>query len=164
MEHKLNNELRHYGVVGMKWGVRRASKQLSKATTDEARKKAVATLQKHRTKATNKIAKLEKQHTKLEKSKEARTIKSDLQARKMKANAARYKSAAVNRILITDTKRQKLMMKSMKLDVKADKIIAKSESIKAQIEKNEVMQKRFNQGISSIDQTLVEYGRKLVNG
>ena len=43
-------ELYHYGVKGMRWGVRRAQKKLAKATTKEDRDKAIAALKKHKEK------------------------------------------------------------------------------------------------------------------
>ena len=59
-----DGELMHYGVPGMKWGVRRATKRLSKATTKEQRDKAVGKLETHRAKASAKIEKLNKKRPK----------------------------------------------------------------------------------------------------
>lgn len=56
-----NNELYHYGVRGMKWGVRKATKTLSSSkSTVEQREKAISSLQKHKIKASAKVAKLER--------------------------------------------------------------------------------------------------------
>ena len=58
MENDYNNQeyLQHYGVRGMRWGIRRASKTLSKSSsTSEQREKAISSLQKHRAKATKKV-------------------------------------------------------------------------------------------------------------
>lgn len=49
------NELMHYGVLGMKWGVKRGTRQLSKATTPKQKQKSVATLEKHKGKAIKKL-------------------------------------------------------------------------------------------------------------
>ena len=157
-----SDELKHYGVLGMRWRVHRATKKLSKATTDEERRKAVASLQKHRTKATNKVAKLQKQHTKLQKSVDQYITKSDIKAAKMKQKADKLNQKAYG--IFTSTKRaQKLLYKSEKLNIKADAIIARSMEAKAKIAKNERLQAMFNEGISNIDQTLVSSGYKYLN-
>lgn len=61
MNEKINydEELYHYGVLGMKWGVRRAARALSKATTKEEKAKAAARLDKHVEKAGKKLSKID---------------------------------------------------------------------------------------------------------
>ena len=52
-----NDELKHYGVLGMKWGVHRATKQYSAATTKAERTKAADKLNTHMGKASKKLNK-----------------------------------------------------------------------------------------------------------
>lgn len=163
MDNNYNEELLHYGVKGMRWGVRRATKRLTSAnSTDEAKAKAVSTLQKHRAKATKKIAKLESKHDKLASNAEKHIMKTDVKAQKMKSKAAKYERKAYRRFTST-SKAAKLAMKANRLNAKADTMIAKSESAKAKLAKNETMTRAFKEGVSNIDQALVSKGRKYIN-
>lgn len=59
-----SNEIKHYGVLGMKWGVHRASKKYNKATTKEGRTKASNELKKHMSNASKKLNNYDKKTTK----------------------------------------------------------------------------------------------------
>lgn len=158
-----NEELQHYGVRGMRWGVRRASKQLSSATTKEQHDKAVSSLQKHKTKASNEVAKLEKKRPKLEKKVEKQIVKNDIKAVKLADKAATKRKKAYG--LLTSKKRsEKLIYKADKLQAKSDYLAVKSKKAKAKLARNETMQAAFKKGINEIDQTLVDKGRKFING
>lgn len=56
------NELKHYGVIGMKWGVHRAKKELSKGNTSAGMDR----LARERAKASKKLLKLKKKGVRYE--------------------------------------------------------------------------------------------------
>ena len=66
-----NRDIKHYGVIGMKWGVRRANKQYNTSINSTNRIKAKVKLEKHMVKADKKLNKLDnkisKKYTKAEK-------------------------------------------------------------------------------------------------
>ena len=159
---KYNDELLHYGVPSMKWGIRRASKQLSNATSDDAKRKAVQKLETHKTKATKKIDKLANKHAKLEKKSDRYTKRNDVKAAKLKRKATKLNRKVYTGIR-SQERRQELKFKSEILNAKADELIAKSNTVKAKISKNETLTKQFQKGINDIDQILVDRGRRFVN-
>ena len=158
-----NDELQHYGVKGMRWGIRRASKQFSTASTSDQKVKAVAKLQKHRAKASAQISKLEKKHSKLEKSVEKHITKNDIKAAKLSDKAAAKRKKAYGRFT-SQSKSEKLTFEANKIQAKADSIAAKSKKAKAKLAKNETMQAAFKKGVREIDSKLVGKGRKYING
>lgn len=158
-----DNELYHYGVRGMKWGVRRAQKLYSKSTTQEGRDKAISMLQKHREKSSAKVDKLNKKHVKLEKKVNKHIQKTDVKAAKLQMKSAKIRNKAYGTFTSRETA-QKRLYKADKMDARIGAMKARSEQAKAKIAKNENLTKMFNQGINNIDKTLSEAGRRYVNG
>ena len=173
-----SDELQHYGVMGMRWGVRRASKVLSSSKSSQGKRdKAISSLEKHKSKTTAKIASLEKKRTKLDDNLRKSTEKDMTKATKLEKKAAKLdQKIAKNQrkaggMFTSQKKAEKLLSeanvmqaKSTKLHTKAKTLTTKYESAKAKVDANESMQKAFKQGLSSIDKALVEAGKRHLHG
>lgn len=155
-----DDELYHYGVLGMKWGVRRASKQLSKATTDKERNKAVSSLNSHREKINKKMSSLDSRSEKLEQKRYKVATKSEPKIAKYKKKAAKYRQKASTSFL--PIKERNFNIKANKFDIKASKLEQKAAKTRAKIEKNERLKKTFETGLNNIDKALVDRGRNFV--
>lgn len=80
-----NNELYHYGVIGMHWGVRRyqpypADSKKGREIGEAAKAKRAAGLQKHYTKAVNKLNKIDKKRVKAQEKANAQFVKAEKKA------------------------------------------------------------------------------------
>lgn len=152
------NELCHYGVKGMKWGIRRARKELRSGDSG-SRDSGVARLNKHKGKVTKKIEKLDKKNVKLQKKRDKQIQKNDVKAAKMSNKAAKLKKKARG-VFTSDRKAVELTIKAGLLEDKASAIRAKSQLTQAKIDKNRNLREAFNKGLSEIDRELAAAGRK----
>lgn len=158
-----NGELYHYGVKGMKWGVRRAQKRLSSASTRDERAAAVSSLKKHKQKGSAKLEKLQNKTAKLEKRANDTRLKYESKAPGMRATAARKRAKSYG-LLNTDLSVWSRRKAAARLEAKAAGLESTAMKAKLKLEKNQRMIKAFQTEISKIDKTLAESGRRYING
>ena len=178
--------LSHYGVKGMRWGVRRATKGLTRANaklskplkvsdsdtsikarvarvdrklTEAKYNRSVNSLERHRVKSAKKISKLESERPKLEKKVEKHIMKTDRKTTKMDVKAAKLQKKASS-VFRTTNSSAKLLMKASAIKMKSDGLKAKSQQAKQLLAENTVMINAFKKGINDIDAALVEKGRR----
>ena len=163
MEYEIRkpDELYHYGVKGMKWGIRRNTKRLGSGDSEKSAK-AVDALKKHRTKATNEIGKLNEQNVKLKKRHENNIIKTNVKAAQLNKEAANNRRKAT-RMFVSKRRAQKYLTRAYLAETKARDLIARANETKAKMEKNDMMIEMFNRGIKDIDHVLANRGRDYVN-
>lgn len=167
-----DGELYHYGIKGMKWGVRRSQKELRRAASSTEANRAITKLQKHRAKGSAELEKLKKKHDKLEidlagssKKDAEKAIKLERKASKLDRKAAKKRKKAGS-ILTSASKATKLTYQADYLKSKSDILKSKASTMQAtyernkqRVESNERMQKLFQLEINKIDATFAQYGK-----
>lgn len=148
------DELKHYGVKGMKWGVRRASRKLAKASTTEERNKALSKLNTHKTKATNKVNKLKQKQVKLQKDVDKHVTKTDVKVAKLKQKIAKMEKRYRRLKKVNPEVAENLYSKISDLKGKEGSLEAKSAMAKAKLEKNKNLIQQYEDGISTINKNL----------
>ena len=155
---KDSDELYHYGVLGMKWGVHRARRKLNNSNaTNSDHDKAVKSLRNHRDKIMNKISKLNTKSDKLKKQQYKIDTKLEPKAAKMERKANKLEKKVLK--AKSDEKAVKLMNKSVKLKTKVSDIRKDNARIKAKIEKNKKLKLMYTKGLNEVNTELIQNGK-----
>ena len=155
-----SDTLVHYGVKGMKWGVRRAMKELHESNrtgSKGAHNHAVAVLSEHRDKIGKKLASLDKKSTKLESKRYKQATKTEKKIAKLERKSAKAKLKA-GKAFYTSTSNKRLH-KSAKFDYKVSKLKKTIAKTQAKIEKNERLKAIYKKSLNEINYELVTKGQ-----
>lgn len=178
-----DGELYHYGVVGMKWGVRRAQHmaqrnvKLGRKALNYDKKSAVFTKKSEKAHAeidlesSNRAAKKAANYTKKAavlrkkalKGTDSEQLRAEQKATKLEYKAAKQESKA-NRT----SKTAGYGAKAMKYSIKSDKVAIKAAKARAKMAKNEAYISMMNKRVDSLDadkrrrveQSMSEYLRR----
>lgn len=160
MYRNRNDELAHYGVKGMRWGVRRGLEELSRANTSGdkgAHNHAVATLSTHRDKIKKKMTKLDRKGEKLERMRYEQATKTEVKSAKLSQKAAKLRSKAD--MTRSADRAHKRYAKANRLDYRVSQMQAQVAKTKAKIEKNKKFKSLFEQGLNDINKELITKGQ-----
>lgn len=168
----MEDELYHYGVKGMKWGVRRSPEQLSRRIDkletkntkltkkyDTAHTKAVdyghrsAKIQSKNVRYNKRLAKYSAKKAKYDRKLYRASTKRNPDVDRIAKYAA--KSAKTNAKML----KAQSKLKYNKFEIKAERFRAEAEAAKIKIEKNDRMQRTYNTTIKALDQGTVKQGK-----
>lgn len=179
MHEYTNEELYHYGVLGMKWGVRRASRKMAK--NERLQKKAL----KYDLKSDKATKKSEKIHAEQDLGRANRAaakaakyaIKSDkLQKKALKADGELSRTRLEKRAAKADFKSASKKLeanklskltgygsKAMKYSIKSDKLARKAAKARLKIANNERYAAKMREKVNNIPDAEVKLGQDYVN-
>lgn len=146
-----SNELYHYGVPGMKWGVHRSSAS------------KISSWNRKKTKLNKKITKQENKQTKLKKKLDKQTISTAERVAKLMNESARLRNKSYTGFFMTKSKGDKLRYKADKMEAQANAYKAQIEGTKLRIEKTNSLIRKYNTKISKLDTKIKEEGKKKVD-
>lgn len=155
-------DLKHYGVLGMKWGVIRWRKNLESAhktgNTDKAIK-SVKKLEKHKTKIINKMDEYDKQLLKLKQE--------ATKHQKKREKIANYEYKIAKNTLKSiksddDKKQEKLANKNIRLNSKIATLQNEIKETEDAIQDLTVTKSLFSDYLSMIDESLSTTGKEYV--